>query len=60
MGVSQPAPVPARFNGPQIAEVKVMSKDVRYHYKQGHCGRRAVESRAAEIPTEYRRKAKKM
>ena len=57
-GGTQPAPV--SLVGSCIAEIKVISKGVQGFYKVGSGGRRAVEARAAQIPAEYMRKAKKM
>ena len=57
---AKPAPAPTKYCGPVIAEVKVISKGVKAHYKAGSVGSRAVESRAAQIPGEYRRKVAKM
>ena len=52
-----PAPLTHDFSGSNIAEIKVLGKGVKKHYKSGTRGTRAVEQRAAEIPAEYRRKA---
>ena len=43
-----------------IAEIKVLGKGVKKHYKSGTRGTRAVDLRAAEIPADYRRKAAAM
>ena len=55
-----PAPVSKQYNGPHIAEIKVIGKGVKAHYKLGTRGGRAVDSRANAIPAEYKRKAAAM
>ena len=57
---AQPAQSPVCINSPIITKVKVLSKGIKAHYKAGSGGRRAVESRVAEIPGKYRRKVAKM
>ena len=55
-----PAPLPLEFSGSHIAEIKVLGKGVKNHYKLGTTGGRAVDSRAAGIPADYKRKAATM
>ena len=52
-----PAPLTQNYSGSMIAEIKVLGKGVKKHYKTGTRGTRAVDLRAAEIPADYRRKA---
>ena len=57
---AHPAPVSKQYNKPHIAEIKVIGKGVKAHYKLGTRAGRAVDSRANAIPVEYRRKAAAM
>ena len=56
-GTASPAPLPRDFNGPMIAEIKVLGKGVKKYYKSGTRAMKAVDRRAADIPAGYRRKA---
>ena len=51
------APLPLEFSGSHIAEIKVLGKGVKNHYKIRTAGSRVVDSRAAGIPADYRWKA---
>jgi hypothetical protein len=55
-----PAPVSKVYSGSYIAEIKVIGKGAKNHYKTGTRAQRAVEKRAKEIPPDYRRKAAAM
>ena len=57
---AQPAPVSIEFSGSHIAEIKVLGKGVKNHYKLGTTGDKAVDRRAAGIPADYKRKAATM
>ena len=55
-----PAPISTEYSGSHIAEIKVLGKGVKNHYKLGTMGDKAVDRRAAGIPADYKRKAANM
>ena len=57
---AQPAPVSIELSGSHIAEIKVLRKGAKNHYKLATTGEKAVDRRAAGIPADYKRKAATM
>jgi hypothetical protein len=54
------APVSTHYSGSMIAEIKVIGKGVKSHYKLGTRAARAVDSRASKLQQEYELKAAAM